>query len=93
MNKETIIKISDLAKIDIKDSQIDDVLISLEKILNLVDEMNSVDTDSVTPMSHPLNLKQELRKDAVEAADERELFQKNNKYTDNGYYIVPKIID
>ena len=93
MNKETIIKISDLAKIDIKDEQIDDILTSLEKILNLVDEMNSVDTDSVTPMSHPLNLKQELRKDVVEASDERELFQKNNKYIDNGYYIVPKIID
>ena len=93
MNKETIIKISDLAKIDIKDDQIDDILTSLEKILNLVDEMNSVDTDNVTPMSHPLNLKQELRKDIVEASDERELFQKNNKYIDNGYYIVPKIID
>jgi aspartyl-tRNA(Asn)/glutamyl-tRNA(Gln) amidotransferase subunit C len=93
MNKETIIKISDLAKIDIKDDQIDDILTSLEKILNLVDEMNSVDTDSVTPMSHPLNLKQELRKDTVEVSNERELFQKNNKYTDNGYYIVPKIID
>ncbi len=93
MNKETIIKISDLAKIDIKDDQIDDILISLEKILNLVDEMNSVDTDNVIPMSHPLNLKQELRKDEVMASDERELFQKNNKYTDNGYYKVPKIID
>ena len=93
MNKETIIKISDLAKIDIKDDQIDDILTSLEKILNLVDEMNSVNTDNVTPMSHPLNLKQELRKDIVEASDERELFQKNNKYIDNGYYIVPKIID
>ena len=34
MNKETIIKISDLAKIDIKDDQIDDILTSLEKILN-----------------------------------------------------------
>jgi aspartyl-tRNA(Asn)/glutamyl-tRNA(Gln) amidotransferase subunit C len=93
MNKETIIKISDLAKIDIKDDQIDDILTSLEKILNLVDEMNSVNTENVTPMSHPLNLKQELRKDIVEASNERELFQKNNKHTDNGYYIVPKIID
>ena len=93
MNKETIIKISDLAKIDIKDDQIDDILTSLEKILNLVDEMNSVNTENVTPMSHPLNLKQELRKDIVEASNERELFQKNHKHTDNGYYIVPKIID
>ena len=93
MNKETIIKISDLAKIDIKDDQIDDILTSLEKILNLVDEMNSVDTDNVTPMSHPLNLKQELRKDEIKVFNERELFQKNNEHTDNGYYKVSKIID
>ena len=76
MNKETIIKISDLAKIDIKDDQIDDILTSLEKILNLVDEMNSVNTDSVIPMSHPLNLKQELRKDAVESNLMKESYSK-----------------
>ena len=62
MDKNTIIKIADLAKIEIKDDKINDITESLEKILNLVDEMNSVDTDNVAPMSHPLNLKQELRK-------------------------------
>lgn len=93
MNRETIIKIANLAKIDIKDNQIEDVKVSLEKILNLVDEMNSVDTDSIPPMAHPLNLKQELRKDEVKVENERELFQKNNKFTKDGYYRVPKIID
>ena len=62
MDKNTIIKIADLAKIEIKDDKINDIAESLEKILNLVDEMNSIDTDNVAPMSHPLNLKQELRK-------------------------------
>ena len=93
MDKQTIIKIADLAKIEIKDDKINDISISLEKILNLVDEMNSVNTDDVTPMSHPLNLKQELRKDEVKEANQRDLFQKGNENTDNGYYKVPKIID
>ena len=93
MDKKTIIKIAELAKIEIKDDKIKDIAISLEKILNLVDEMNSIDTDDVTPMSHPLNLKQELRKDEVREINQRDLFQKNHENTNNGYYIVPKIID
>jgi|TARA_X000001036_G_scaffold135937_1_gene128707 aspartyl-tRNA(Asn)/glutamyl-tRNA(Gln) amidotransferase subunit C len=93
MDKETIIKIANLAKLEIKDDKLNDIASSLEKILNLVDEMNDVDTDGVTPMSHPLNLKQELRKDEVKEANQRDLFQKDNENTDNGYYKVPKIID
>tara|TARA_B100001175_G_scaffold46236_2_gene35489 strand:- start:8767 stop:9048 length:282 start_codon:yes stop_codon:yes gene_type:complete len=93
MDKDTIIKIADLAKIEIKQDQMNDIVSSLEKILNLVDEMNSINTDNVKPMAHPLNLKQELRKDKVLEINNRDLFQKDNKYTDNGYYKVPKIID
>lgn len=93
MDKETIIKIANLAKLEIKDDKINDIISSLEKILNLVDEMNDVNTDDVTPMSHPLNLKQELRKDEVKEVNQRDLFQKDNENTDNGYYKVPKIID
>ena len=93
MDKKTIIKIANLAKLEIKDDKLNDIASSLEKILNLVDEMNDVDTDDVTPMSHPLNLKQELRRDEVKETNQRDLFQKDNENTDNGYYRVPKIID
>jgi len=92
MDKTTIIKIADLAKIEIKDDELNDITDSLKKILNLVDEMNSVKTDDVVPMSHPLNLSQELRKDEVLEDNKRDIFQKDNKYTENGYYKVPKII-
>jgi aspartyl-tRNA(Asn)/glutamyl-tRNA(Gln) amidotransferase subunit C len=93
MDKTTIIKIADLAKIEIKDDELNDITDSLKKILNLVDEMNSVKTDDVVPMSHPLNLSQELRKDEVLEDNKRDVFQKDNKYTEDGYYKVPKIID
>lgn len=93
MDKDTVIKIADLAKIEINDKKIEEISSSLQKILNLVNEMNKINTDDVEPMSHPLNLKQELRKDEVLEENERDLFQRNNKYTENGYYKVPKIID
>ena len=91
MNKKTIVKIADLAKIQIKDEQITEIATSLEKILRLVDEMNSIDTKDIEPMSHPLNLKQELRKDEVTEVNDREVFQKNSNHINDGYYKVPKI--
>ncbi len=93
MDKKTVSKIADLAKIQIDDNQIDNIVHNLEKILDLVDEMNSVDTDNVEPMSHPLNLKQELRVDEVTEKNLRDTFQENSTTSEDGYYKVPKIID
>lgn len=93
MDKKTVSKIADLAKIQIDDNQIDNIVNNLEKILDLVDEMNSVDTDNIEPMSHPLNLKQELRVDIVTEKNLRDTFQENSCASENGYYKVPKIID
>ena len=93
MDKKTVSKIADLAKIQIEDNQIENIVVNLEKILDLVDEMNSVNTDSIQPMSHPLNLKQELRVDEVTEENLRDTFQENSDTAENGYYKVPKIID
>ena len=93
MNKNTVSKIANLAKIEIDDSKIEGIAENLEKILDLVGEMNSIDTDKINPMSHPLNLKQVMRPDEVTEQDQRENFQKNSPSIENGYYKVPKIID
>ena len=93
MDKNTIIKIADLAKIEIDASELDEITSSLNKILNLVNEMKSVDTKAVQPMAHPLNLTQKLRKDEVAEKIQRSELQKDNKFVDKGFYKVPKIID
>ncbi|MEC7832658.1 MAG: Asp-tRNA(Asn)/Glu-tRNA(Gln) amidotransferase subunit GatC [Pseudomonadota bacterium] len=93
MDKKTIIKIADLAKIDIDDSELDEITSSLSKILALVNEMDSVSTEGITPMAHPLNMTQRLRKDEVLEKNQRDELQKNNSYVDNGYYKVPKVIE
>ena len=93
MNKNTVSKIANLAKIEIDDSKIEGIAENLEKILDLVGEMNSINTDNINPMSHPLNLKQVMRPDEVTEQDQRENFQKNSPSIENGYYKVPKIID
>ena len=42
MDKETVSKIANLANIELDDSKVNEVVNNLEKILKLVDEMNTV---------------------------------------------------
>ena len=65
----------------------------LSEILLLVDKMNSIDTQNVEPMTHPHNGFQRLRDDVVlEEVDLHET-QKSAPKTDQGYYLVPKVIE
>ena len=65
----------------------------LESILELVAKMDSVNTDSVVPMSHPLDISQPLRKDEVTEKDDRKNLQKNAPLEKAGLFMVPKVID
>ncbi|MGV6826462.1 MAG: Asp-tRNA(Asn)/Glu-tRNA(Gln) amidotransferase subunit GatC, partial [bacterium] len=55
--------------------------------------MNSVDTSGVTPMAHPLDMSQRLRPDEVTESDNRENFQSIAPQTENGLYLVPRVVE
>jgi len=55
--------------------------------------MNAVDTEVVSPMAHPLQMVQRLRADEPIEPDQRDLFQRIAPATEEGLYLVPKVID
>ena len=55
--------------------------------------MQSVDTDNVTPLAHPLDSVQRLRDDEVTETNKRDELQKNAPETDQGLFLVPKVIE
>ena len=68
-DKSEVSKIAELARLEITDEEIDDIESRITEILLLIDQMQSVDTDSIVPMSHPLDGKQILRSDTVSEAN------------------------
>jgi aspartyl-tRNA(Asn)/glutamyl-tRNA(Gln) amidotransferase subunit C len=66
---------------------------SLTSVLDLVEQMQSVDTNGVEPLSHPLEAKQRLRDDVVTEENRREAFLANAPQTEAGLFLVPKVID
>ena len=65
----------------------------LSEILSLVDEMNAINTQNIEPMTHPHDGFQRLRKDLVSEEVDLQETQKSAPKTDQGYYLVPKVIE
>lgn len=86
-------KIAHLARLGIDAQDIDAYAKDLSGILHLVEQMNAVDTDAVTPMAHPLDQAQRLRPDVVTESDQHQLFQTQAPLVDAGLYLVPKVIE
>jgi aspartyl-tRNA(Asn)/glutamyl-tRNA(Gln) amidotransferase subunit C len=55
--------------------------------------MNQVDVTGVEPMAHPQELMQPLRTDQVSESNQRDKFQAIAPATQDGLYLVPKVIE
>lgn len=86
-------QIAHLARLGIAEQDVDNYAKDLSGILDLMTQMNRLDTVGVTPMAHPLGQTQRLREDAVAETDRRERFQSIAPQTEAGLYLVPKVID
>ena len=72
INKEEIKKIAHLARINVSQTEVDQVEKKLVGILALIEKMQKVNTNSIEPMSHALDINQPLREDKVTAKDIRD---------------------
>ena len=86
-------KIAHLARLQISESDTLEVAQRISNILNMIDQMQNVDTDAVEPMAHPFDAAQRLRPDQVTENNQREYFQKIAPATQDGLYLVPKVIE
>ncbi|WP_423063646.1 Asp-tRNA(Asn)/Glu-tRNA(Gln) amidotransferase subunit GatC [Candidiatus Paracoxiella cheracis] len=93
LKTDDINHIAHLARLTIPKEENELLLNELNKILDMVAEMNAVSTDKVDPLAHPYDEKQPLRADVVTETDQRQLFQKIAPQTQAGLYIVPAVIE
>ncbi|WP_372864779.1 Asp-tRNA(Asn)/Glu-tRNA(Gln) amidotransferase subunit GatC [Spongiibacter sp.] len=93
LEQSDIAKLARLARIRISDESSEELRQRISDILGMIDTMQAVDTRSVEPMANPHDARQRLRADIVTETDQREHFQRIAPATENGLYLVPKVID
>ncbi|MDH4047617.1 MAG: Asp-tRNA(Asn)/Glu-tRNA(Gln) amidotransferase subunit GatC [Gammaproteobacteria bacterium] len=93
LTKDQVQHIATLARLSLAKQEFDDVVAKLSRIVDFVDQLQSAPTSNVLPMAHPLDQAQRLRPDQVTEKNERETLQANAGAVQDGFYLVPKVIE
>ncbi len=91
-------RIANLAQLELNNEQTAHSLNQLNSIFGLVEQMRSVDTTGITPLSHPIaalmpELALRLREDVVSEENQRAQFQQVAPATQDGLYLVPRVVE
>lgn len=89
--------IAHLARLQLSAGEKQEVLHSIVSILELIDQMQAVDTTGVEPLCHAFEASQRLREDVVTEHDQRAgllaLAPKGGSNIELGLYLVPKVLE
>lgn len=88
-------KIAHLARLAVTPEEIPTYVHHLSNILTLLDQLNIIDTSTVSPMAHPIDhAHQRMRVDAVTETDQCATLQKVAPVpTIENLYLVPQVIE
>lgn len=93
VTEEVVREVAELAQLKLDEAEIKTVIEGMTNILALADQMQSVETSNVPPVSNPLDATAQMRSDEVTEDDQRELFQSVAPSTEDGLYLVPRVVE
>lgn len=82
-----------LARLGLTDDEASRYADDLGRILEMVDKLQTLDTEGVAPLAHPLDATQQLRADEVTESDQRDHFQRCAPAVEDGLYLVPRVVE
>ena len=86
-------RVAKLAAIAVDAEQAERLAGDLTHILELIEQVQGLDTSQVQPLSHPLEIEQVMRPDVVTEADQHQELQTLASRVEADLYLVPKVID
>ena len=93
IERQEIEKLATLSRIATNESTITEVSQRLSSDLDLVDQLQAINTEGVDAMSHPMQATQRLREDEVTELNRREALQAIAPEIEDGLFLVPKVIE
>ncbi|MFK7839123.1 MAG: Asp-tRNA(Asn)/Glu-tRNA(Gln) amidotransferase subunit GatC [Bdellovibrionales bacterium] len=93
MDKDTVLKVGRLARIETDDAQAEALMPKLTNIIGWIEQLSEVDTDDVEPMASPTVTELPLRDDVINDGDCVEKVLANAPDEAQGFFSVPKVIE
>ena len=85
-------RVAALARLALNDEEKQIMMAQLNDILRYMEELNSIDTGNVEPLSHVIDLPPVYREDVPEPGLTHEEAMRNAPSRDEQYFKVPKVI-
>jgi aspartyl-tRNA(Asn)/glutamyl-tRNA(Gln) amidotransferase subunit C len=89
----TVRRIAHLARIAVDEGEIEQLRGELNAILGFVEQLKEVKVDGVEPMTSVTPMKLKMRKDEVSDGGDAEKVLANAPQTENGFFLVPKVVE
>ncbi len=93
LNRTEIEAIAHLARLGLDSAEMESFGRSLSDILEMVEQIRSVNTEGTEPLAHPLEMAARLRADEVSETNQRERFQQTAPAVERGCYLVPRVVE
>lgn len=93
VDEATVRRIARLARIKVTDAEAKGLEKELTQILEWVEQLGEVDTSSVEPMTRVVPSAMQMRDDVVNDGENVAAVTVNAPLTEDGFYVVPKIVE
>ena len=92
VTRKEIEHIAELARLQLKENELEEYTLQLNKILDYVEKLNELDTKNVKQLSHPVEGENVFREDELKPSVDREEALKNAPSKNDEFFKVPKVI-
>ncbi|MCB1557721.1 MAG: Asp-tRNA(Asn)/Glu-tRNA(Gln) amidotransferase subunit GatC [Alphaproteobacteria bacterium] len=93
IDKSTVSKIANLARIKVTEQDLDYYAPQLQNILSWAEQLQEVDTSGVEPLANVSEIALSLRKDEVTDGNIQQDILANAPETVEGFFVVTKIVE
>ena len=93
IDPDTVRRIAHLARIAVAEEDIEHLRGELNAILTFVEQLSQVDVTGVEPVTSVVPMQLKKRADKVTEGEIREEVLRNAPATEDGFFLVPKVIE
>lgn len=93
LSKETVQYVAHLARIDLKDNELEKLSHQLKDVLDFIDKLKVLDVKATNPTSHILPLNNVLRDDVPAKSLPIDKVLANAPEKKDNFFVVPKVIE
>ena len=97
LTPQDIARIAHLARLELSSGESERMLTQLNDFFGIVDKMQAVDTQGISPLSHPVAaiepVQLRLADDVASEPNQREANQRSAPAVERGLFLVPRVIE